>query len=82
MLYEKNDNSVLDLLYFAAKEDVPELMFLEIGNKKDFKTFGYEKAKELLDNYSDSVDLKVKGMKKLYETDERLYFSHFHTYLL
>lgn len=74
LLYEKNDNSVLDLIYFAAKEDVPELMFLQIGDKKEFKTFGEEKAKELLDNYSDSIDLKVEGMKKLYEADERLLF--------
>lgn len=76
LLYEEKDNSFFDLVYYAKKENIPELMFLEEGNKKDFKTFGVENARELIDKFSNKVDLKAEAMNTLYKTDKRAFFMN------
>ena len=76
LLYEEKDNSFFDLLYYAKKENIPELMFLEEGNKKDFKTFCEENARELIDKFSNKVDLKADAMNTLYKTDKRAFFMN------
>lgn len=76
LLYEEKDNSFFDLVYYAKKGNIPELMFLEEGNKKDFKTFCEENARELIDKFSNKVDLKADAMNTLYKTDKRAFFMN------
>lgn len=76
LLYEEKDNSFFDLVYYAKKGNILELMFLEEGNKKDFKTFGEENAAELIDKFSNKIDLKVESMETLYKTDKRVFFMN------
>lgn len=76
LLYEEKDESFFDLVYYAKKENIPELMFLEEGNKKDFKTFCDKNAIELIDKFSNKIDLKVNAMDILYKTDKRVFFMN------
>ena len=76
LLYEKKDESPLDVVYYAKHKNVPELMYLQEGDKKDFKTFGEDYAKELIDMFSNKVDFKADSLAALYETDNRMYFMN------
>lgn len=75
LLYE-NDESPLDVVYYAKHKNVPELMFLQEGDKEDFETFGEDYAKELIDMFSNKVDFKADSLAALYETDNRMYFMN------
>lgn len=73
IMYEENDNSFIGSIFYAKKGNVPELIFLEYGMDEDYENFN-EYAKELIDTYSDSIDLKVETLSNLYETNPKASF--------
>lgn len=75
LLYEKNDESPFEVLFYA-KKSVMDFMYLQEGNKKDFKNFDEKYAKNLLDMLSDSVDFKSNTFSELYKTDNRMYLMN------
>ena len=75
LLYEKNDESQFEVLFYA-KKSVMDFMYLQEGNKKDFKNFDEKYAKNLLDMLSDSVDFKSDTFSELYKTDNRMYLMN------
>lgn len=76
IMYEEKDNSQYDVVFYAMKNIVPEMMYLQGGDKKDFKNFNEDYAKELLDMFSEKVDLKASILKDFYEIDKKMYFMN------
>ena len=75
LMYEKNDESPFDVLFYA-KSSVMDFMYLQEGDKKDFENFNEEYAKNLLDMFSDYVDFKSNTFSELYKTNSKMYFMN------
>ena len=74
-MYE-NGESIFEADFYARKENTPDLIYLQEGTKKSFKNFNEDAAKDLLDMYSNQVDLKTKAIKEFNKTNEKAYLMN------
>ena len=75
LMYE-NGESIFEADFYARKENTPDLIYLQEGTKKSFKNFNEDAAKDLLDMYSNQVDLKTKAIKEFNKTNEKAYLMN------